>query len=248
MLSSTRSVYRGRILPPGQASRARVTPFTYPAARGLGESPAANARPDLAGQPDVNPGEMDWATTNPNQDDVSVYTEQEVSAKAEKAWKAGFEEGKKEASKETESQILAMRAAVAATLKDFAGERELYYQRVEGEVVALAVAIARRILHREAQLDPLLLSAAVRVALERLAGGTRVKLRVHPDHARKWYKALGQNEGQKVQAEVIADRQVSPLDCLLECELGTTTVSIDSQLKEIEAGFFDLLKARPAKV
>ena len=44
----------------------------------------------------------------------------------------------------------------------------------------LALAIARKILHREAQVDPLLLAGMVRVALEKIESHTKVSVRVHP--------------------------------------------------------------------
>ena len=65
-----------------------------------------------------------------------------------------------------------------------------YFQRVEAEAVALAVAIARKILHREAQVDPLLLAGVVRVGLDNVAAGTRVRLRVHPQQVQAWKEFL----------------------------------------------------------
>jgi flagellar assembly protein FliH len=35
--------------------------------------------------------------------------------------------------------------------------------------------------------------------------------------------------------------------CTLETELGSTDLTLESQLKEIEQGFFDLLAQRPQK-
>ena len=53
--------------------------------------------------------------------------------------------------------------------EEFARERTKYFADVEAEVVKLALAIAARVLHREAELDPLLLTGVVRVALEKVA-------------------------------------------------------------------------------
>ena len=46
--------------------------------------------------------------------------------------------------------------------------------------------------------------------------------------------------------EVAEDPQLSDQDCLLETELGTANFGLDTQLKEVEQGFFDLLALRPA--
>ena len=52
-------------------------------------------------------------------------------------------------------------------------ERDRFLHAVEQEVVKLALAVAARILRREAQMDPLLLTGAVRVALGQLAALVR---------------------------------------------------------------------------
>jgi flagellar biosynthesis/type III secretory pathway protein FliH len=55
---------------------------------------------------------------------------------------------------EFEKKLAAEKQALVQTVREFARERETYFQRVEAEVVGLAVAIARKILHREARLTP----------------------------------------------------------------------------------------------
>jgi len=49
------------------------------------------------------------------------------------------------------------------------------------------------------------------------------------------------------RVEVIADDKLSDLDCVVETELGSANFGLDTQLKEVERGFFDLLALRPAK-
>ena len=46
--------------------------------------------------------------------------------------------------------------------------------------------------------------------------------------------------------EVIEDPQLSDQDCMVETELGSANFGLDTQLKEVEQGFFDLLALRPA--
>ena len=82
------------------------------------------------------------------------------------------EQGRREARQAVEQQIHGeqqrLQAQILQSLEQFRLERQNYFHNVEGEVVRLALAIAARVLHREAHLDPLLLSGAVRVALEKL--------------------------------------------------------------------------------
>ena len=53
-------------------------------------------------------------------------------------------------------------------------------------MVKLALAIAARVLHREAKLDPLLLAGVVRVALEKVAEDSATVLRVPLDAVAMW--------------------------------------------------------------
>ena len=42
-------------------------------------------------------------------------------------------------------------------------------------------------------------------------------------------------------------RRLSDHDCILETELGSANFGLDTQLKEVEQGFFDLLALRPVE-
>ncbi len=157
----------------------------------------------------------------------------------------GVEQGKQEARKRFDEQLLKERAQVAATLARFSEERSEYFEKVEGEVVALALSIARKVLHRESQIDPCLLAGMVRVALEKLEGATQVTVRVHPSRAAAWKQSLQAQFQSGEMPQVVEDTAQLPDGCVLQSPLGTTSLGIESQLKEIEQGLFDLLAARP---
>jgi flagellar biosynthesis/type III secretory pathway protein FliH len=164
-----------------------------------------------------------------------------------KAFDAGREKGRVEGrSAEREGQAAALGAAAqlrtrqAADLVDgFAVERDRFLKAVEQEVVDLALAVATRILRREAQMDPLLLTGAVRVALGQLSSSTQVKLRVPPGELDMWTEAMALLPNLAVKPTVLAGEGMRLGDCLVETELGTVDLGIRSQLGEIERGFFD---------
>ena len=86
------------------------------------------------------------------------------------------EAGRRADKAEREAQVAAQSAAeerrmqqAAELMESLAEERDQYLHAVEHEVVKLALAVAARILRREAQMDPLLLTGAVRVALGQLS-------------------------------------------------------------------------------
>jgi len=128
---------------------------------------------------------------------------------------------------------------VAHLADSFNGERTSYFESAEREVVKLALSVAARILRREAQMDPLLLSGAVRVALGQLSASTQVRLRVPASDLDLWRDTIAHLPNLAVKPAVVADGDMRLGDCMLETELGSVDLGIRSQLAEIERGFFD---------
>jgi len=106
-------------------------------------------------------------------------------------------------------------------------------------VVELALAVAARILRREAQMDPLLLTGAVRVALGQLSGSTQVRLRVPESELDLWSEAMALAPNLALKPTVVPGDQMRLGDCVIETELGSVDLGIRAQLGEIERGFFD---------
>ncbi|ODU54826.1 MAG: hypothetical protein ABT04_02105 [Granulicella sp. SCN 62-9] len=145
---------------------------------------------------------------------------------------------------ELDSRLALERARVSHACYAFAKERAGYFAEVEREVVKLALAIAARVLHREANFDPLLLAATVRVALEKISDSSATILRVPPIEIEGWQKMFV--AGTKPVVELVADESLQPGDCVLETHVGQVELGVSAQLEEIERGFFDLLNQRPA--
>jgi flagellar assembly protein FliH len=160
-----------------------------------------------------------------------------------------FEQGRQAAQQqlrtELDSALANHRQQIALALREFSLERQSYYRRVEAEVVQLALAIARKVLHREAQLDPNALAGIVRVTLEKLDTGTQVNLYVHPREAAEWRHYFACQMQDVPAPEVHEDPAIAPGECRIETSLGSTEAGLESQLKEIETGLLDLLAERP---
>ena len=135
-------------------------------------------------------------------------------------------------------------ARISAALSAFERERKDYFARIETEVVRLALSIAAKILHREAQVDPMLVAALVQIAVNQLRENTAVNVRVHPGSAARW-RAHFEAAPQWASVRVVEDAGLELGDCLLETELGSANFSLAAQLKEVEQGFFDILAQTP---
>jgi flagellar assembly protein FliH len=131
-----------------------------------------------------------------------------------------------------------IREAVA----DFERTRAVYFRDAESAVVRLALAIARRILYREANIDPLLLRGAVRVALEHAQEGSGCVLEVALLLQADWERWLSAEPEHRIEVRGLDD--VSAGHCKLLIGSSTADLSVDAQLSEIERGFFDLLQSR----
>jgi flagellar assembly protein FliH len=174
-------------------------------------------------------------------DDVPRISDAELSRMVLEARAEGLREGEKNAKAALEAETLEGRKKLAQLLGDFKRERDDYYSKVEAELVRLALSIAAKILHREAQVDPMLIAGIVKVAVEKLQQNTKVSIKVRPEEAPKWQQCFS----QAANVQIVEDGSLAPMDCVLETDAGSAAMSIDAQLKEIEKGFCDLLAQRP---
>lgn len=181
----------------------------------------------------------DWSLQSPGLRALAEQREKE-------ALQRGVQVGETRARGELATQAAEQRAAIGMALEAFKAERADYFARIEPEVVHLSLAIARKILHREAQLDPLLLAGMVHVALEKLERGTHIRLRAHPEDVHFWIAHFAKDGAEgRVLPELVGDAHLKRGECALETEMGSTSISLETHLKEIEQGFLDLLEQRP---
>jgi flagellar assembly protein FliH len=170
--------------------------------------------------------------------------EQEVAQQIEAVQRAVRIESRQEWEEELEERVAMERARVARVCEEFGKERARYFTDVESEVVKLALAIAARVLHRETSLDPLFLTAAVRVVLEKVADNSTMELRVPSAEVERWQNAMRVDRESRLQ--FVGDEHLSAGECILETSVGRVELGVKAQLEEIEKGFFDLLQQRPA--
>jgi len=169
--------------------------------------------------------------------------QQEIAAAVEAARKQGLQDGLARASAAAAKALEHERLALQQALRDFTSRQGEYFRRVEREAVRLALFIARKILHREAQMDPLLLAGVVRVALDQMQAGTKLVLRTSTQSAASWAEFCAKNLADQ-SVEVTPDNNLESGQCVLQAEAGSAEISLDSQLREIESGFFDLLREK----
>jgi flagellar assembly protein FliH len=189
--------------------------------------------------PDVSPQS---AASCDNGAESSQQIEENLAGLMMQAREEGRLEGERRALARTEEDIDRERKRVAESLEQFQRERNDYYSKVETELVQLALAIAAKILHREAQVDRMVVAGLVKVAIEKLQVSANIAIRVPPGQAANWQQHLSHISNLRI----LEDDSLKTNDCVLETDAGSAYLGLDTQLKEVEQGFFDLLAQRPA--
>ena len=187
-----------------------------------------------------------------NREDCDIYpipnadSRQELRTSAAEIASRSFEEGKELGIREEREKAAGEYRALlqdvdrkrieeTAHLADHVAEdRVRFIHEVEPEVVRLALAIAARILRREAQMDPLFLVGAVRVALGQLAATIEVRLRIPASESELWIETMKHIPNIKVRPAVVPDGSMQIGDCVIETEMGSVDIGLHSQLHQIE--------------
>jgi len=233
----------------GQAEEVVIEVFEYPAGP---EIPVANWDGLIVTFPEKHNETKSGAqrlsqTCNGLESIQRDQFEQQMPAVVQQSFERGRElgiqegrEAEREMQRSTQADADMCRAEqVAALVEEFKRERDRFLHHVEHEVVELALAVAARILRREAQTDPLLLTGAVRIALGQLSESTKVRLRVPRSELELWTEALAHLPNLALRPLVLAGDGMRLGECIVDTELGSVDLGVRAQLGEIEQGFFD---------
>lgn len=231
----------GTIWDPGKGGV--IEEFLYPAG---GEAYTSASLEGLVEEKTEEP-EAEEPAAQPQAVENAESLQEDLNRRLEEEKRRAFEAGRQQGVQaEQEAHRLAIESMAEERKKQseellasFLRARDEYYAKVESEVVRLALKIAARILRRESQMDPLLLTGAVRVALGQLSNTTQVKLRVPAQDLELWKEAIEHIPNLSVHPEVVADAKIGYGECVVETNLGTVDLGLGTQLAEIERGFFD---------
>jgi flagellar assembly protein FliH len=170
--------------------------------------------------------------------------EQEVAPREQQALAAGYRKGEAAGQQQAVARLDPVAEQLARAVSDLSQFRRKLRRDAEQDVVKLALAIGKRILHREMSLDPEAILGVVKAALEKLEGREVDRVRVNPANAdivRKHVERLG--HGQRL--EVVADARLDRGAVVFETARGNLDVSVDTQLEEIQRGLVDRLQQQP---
>ncbi len=167
--------------------------------------------------------------------------QREIERRVQEARAAGVEEGIASAKAATAAEIKAGQAKVAETVAALAEFRPRLRRQAEGDLVKLALAIARRILHRELAVDREAMRGLIQAALDKLQAQEICRVRIHPAQEALVRSILeGRPHASPVQMQ--PDASLDRGAAIFETVRGNLDASIETQLREIEQGLIDRLE------
>jgi len=227
MTSTSSRILRG-------AEQAVVTPIAWRA--------TTTALPPKAKLNPIGVQDVPSEQPAPPEDRLSQQDRERIE---QEAYQRGFSEGKNVGQQQAKAELQPVLDQLGKSLAALSSLRSRIRAEAEGDLLKLAISIARRVLHRELTLEPESIEGLIRVALEKLQSRELCRIRVHPDQEGTIRNALERfSNSQKV--ELVADSSMQCGDVVFETAHGNLDASIESQLREIERGFADRMRRLPA--
>jgi len=220
-----------------ETEQAVVTPITWRAT-------ATAFLPKAKSSLQSNPSGVKEVPSEQSASERDHIKQQERDRIEQEAYHRGFSEGKTVGREQGGAELQPVLDQLGRSLATLSSLRSRIRAEAEGDLLKLAISIARRVLHRELTLDPESIEGLIRVALEKLQSRELCRVRVHPDQEQAIRSSLERfSNSQKV--EVITDASLQCGDVLFETVHGNLDASIEAQLREIERGFADRLRRLP---
>lgn len=215
-------------------SAVQVTAFSW-----SGRAPV-DAPPQVQhGQPAHDPpafAAVDHAIAPAGLDEARATHQAHLAALEREAFASGHASGERAGLEAGKTRAEAMLRRLAQTLDELRSLRATMIRQTEQQMVQLALAIAKRILRREATIDEDLLVAMARVALERLGDAGSATIRLNPEDCSHTVQRHGDHwAGARVR--VIADPSVSRGGCLVESDFGLIDASVEAQFEQVARSF-----------
>lgn len=162
----------------------------------------------------------------------------------QKGFSQGTQEGNAAVLENAEAQITEARMQSEEIILTARRQANEMLQTAEVQIVDIALNIARKILKREIDENPMTILPIVKEALRKVMDQDSIVLRVNPDdtelleHARR---DLQHMIGGEKKLSIIADHTVSSGSCMIDTQSGTVDASIDTQLAVIKQALQDVM-------
>ncbi len=191
------------------------------------------------GWPDLEPIPV-IRSTSVGADSDTPESSVDLSHLEKTAYENGFLQGEKAGTEIAEQKVQALMRRYAESMLELTNLRSSLYAQVEREVVKLAVEVAKKIVHREIQVDRDIIQTLVRVALSHVAEKSAVTIHLSPmdyNYLLEQRSELAHSEGRDIS--LLADKSIERGGCLIKTECGDIDARIEEKFREVEQSFFE---------
>ena len=168
--------------------------------------------------------------------ELEKSAEQQMQAARASAYREGEEAGGNQAA----ARLQPVLDRMARSIHELGELKPRLRRDAEADLLILALAIARKILHRELSIDPDAIAGLIKVSIEKIRMQEILRVRVHPQNQQIVQQLLARMPGS-TRIEILPDAKLDVGGVLVETSRGDFDASVDLQLKEIERGLTDRL-------
>ncbi|MDI3341738.1 MAG: FliH/SctL family protein [Sphaerobacter sp.] len=170
---------------------------------------------------------------------VRWQAEQERERMAAELREAALAQAREEARAEFAAMMDEAAARFLALVEQATLAEEQIRRACQADAVALAIAIAERILQREIARDPATVARIAEAALAQTQGAPVTQILAHPDDVPILAQWVGQSLGG---VEIVADPHVGRGGCVIGTRVGFLDARIETQLAEVRAALAEELE------
>jgi flagellar assembly protein FliH len=167
--------------------------------------------------------------------------EGDAEARIEAAYQQGQAAGEAAGAQRAAQRLDPVFAGLNSVIQELSAIRPRLRLEAEEDTVRLAVAIARRVLHRELATDPEAILGLVKAAFSRLNARETNRLRVSPADAAVIQESRARRELPD-NLEIHPDASLPQGSAIFETSRGDLDASVDTQLAEIDRGLADVMR------
>jgi flagellar assembly protein FliH len=156
------------------------------------------------------------------------------------AYDNGFIQGEKAGLEIAEKRVEEAMKRYAEAILGVDKLRSFLHAQVEREVVKLSVEVAKKIIHREINMDTDIIQTLIHVALGHVTDKSAVTIHLNPadyNYLLEQRSELSQSEGRDLT--LLADKSIDRGGCFIKTECGDIDARIEEKFREVEHAFFE---------
>jgi len=163
-------------------------------------------------------------------------TAEEIEAIQRQAWNEGYEQGRHEGLEAAERESLERIQALDRILEEMARPLDELDDRIEEELLALAMAVARQLIRRELKTDPGQIIGVIREGVRMLPSASgQIRLELHPEDARLVRERLDLGGEESRSWRIQEDPTLSRGGCRILNDTSRIDATVENRINQVVA-------------